>query len=104
MRGGDAGDEDEEAAGVPGPPVSPYSRPQVPDRRSVIPPSQETFTFPSGRVARPVEEYLVPETPLAKSGETSEAEAVDQNSMAESTGWTIWKDVDSDSNVGGPKG
>lgn len=56
MRGG--GREDEEQIGHSEDAVSPYLKPDKPERKSVIPPSKESFVFPSGRVARPVEEYL----------------------------------------------
>jgi len=46
--------------------VSPYLKPDKPERRSVIPPSQESVVLPSGRVARPAEEYL-----MADRSETS---------------------------------
>ncbi|MBN2176343.1 MAG: hypothetical protein JW722_01640 [Demequinaceae bacterium] len=72
MHGG-AGEDDEKATDPSQEQVSPYLKPNAPERRSVIPPSKEIYTFPSGRQARPVEHYLVPEDPPAGSPDVVES-------------------------------
>lgn len=79
--------------------MSPYLKPERPARRSVIPPSKESFVFPSGRVARPVEEYLVQDD--QGSGEDGEEAEFGEGSDAEDGAWPRSVKGDSSDGSGG---
>jgi hypothetical protein len=72
MRGGDK--DDEETGGSSEEAISPYLKSNNPERRSVIPPSGDSFVFPSGKIARPAEDYLMPDDSRGEGGQDDAGE------------------------------